>query len=40
MVICAAAMLFLGEYRVAAMIAAQAAVAFCLTYNVAKKRAR
>jgi hypothetical protein len=29
-------MLFMGEYRVAAMIAAQAGVAFCLTYKAAK----
>jgi hypothetical protein len=36
MVICSAAMLFMGEYRVAAMIAAQAGLAFCLTYNAAK----
>jgi hypothetical protein len=36
MVICVAVMLFLREYRVAAMIAAQAGVAFCLSYNAAK----
>jgi hypothetical protein len=29
-------MLILCDYRVAAMIAAQASMAFCLTYNAAK----
>jgi hypothetical protein len=38
MVIAAAAMFFAGEYRVAAMIAAQASVAFCLTYNSTERK--
>jgi hypothetical protein len=43
MVACAALAFFAGEYRAAAMIAAQSGVAFCLTYNAAKstgKKAR
>jgi hypothetical protein len=40
MVIAAAAMFFAGEYRVAAMVAAQASVAFCLTYTVPRESGR
>jgi hypothetical protein len=40
MVICSAAMLFMGEYRVAAMIAAQAGLAFCLADSAAKSAGR
>jgi hypothetical protein len=40
MIICAALMIFLGDYRVAAMVAAQAGVAFCLSFNAAKTNAR
>jgi hypothetical protein len=40
MVICSAAMLFMGEYRVAAMIAAQAGLAFCLADSAAKSVGR
>jgi hypothetical protein len=39
-VICAAAALFMGEYRVAAMMAAQAGIALCLSYNAAKTTGR
>lgn len=39
-VICSAAALCMGEYRVAAMLAAQAGMAFCLSYNAAKTSAR
>jgi hypothetical protein len=38
--ICAAALLFMDEYRIAAVIAAQAVFFFCLTYNAAKSAAR
>jgi hypothetical protein len=40
MVVCAALAFFAGEHRAAAMIAAQAGVAFCLTYNAAKSVGR
>lgn len=37
---CAAATLFMGEFRVAAMMACQAGLAFCLSLNAAKKAGR
>ena len=37
MLACSAAALFMGEYRVAAMIATQAGLSFCLTINAAEK---